>query len=216
MKRNAIIIILLAALAGCAPVGSFMDGPGDIPGSVNGVTDVGNPNDEIESPTQPKGIYVNAEFDVAIEYPVDWSLDVDGTYEARFSSDDDESAIATFMWLEQGDSFDAFLEEVAGDTSGFIMMEKTGFQTFLCDVAEPGEEGMNVSRCYLHNIGDKGDFAMVFSAQLYGSMDGFHIIPMDRYVRPEEFKVTDYKIPFLEFNPSAVSKGPSFQVELAQ
>ncbi len=192
MKRNPLIALAiclaLSALAACAPSGSPMDGPDGMPGSVNGVTDVGNPDDEAEI---PKAAYANAEFDVVIEYPADWSLDVDDRYEARFSSREGESAAAVFVWLEEGQGFDAFLDEVAGDAADLVMMEHTDFTTFLCETI-PAEDdgGMTTSNCYLHGVGEKGEFAMAFAASLYGGIEQFKIIPMERHVRPEKFLVS--------------------------
>jgi hypothetical protein len=217
MKRSALAIIILAAIAAlsaCAPAGGVMggafgpDGPEEMPGPVDGVTDVGNPDSEADL---EKGMYMNEEFDVAIEYPLDWTLDLDGIYEARFSSDEDESAIASFVWLEEGDSFDSFLAEVHGDVSDLVMMENTGFETFLCETTPPGDDGgMTLSLCYLHGIGERGEFVMVFSASLYGGIDDFNIVPMERHVLPEKFTVKEVKMPELQFDPSGIKKDRSF------
>jgi hypothetical protein len=158
----ALIGLMLFASA-CAGIGGGSNGmPVGLPGIESGLTEAGNPTEE---ETEIKGIYINTEFDVRVEYPTTWNVDRRGSEEAKFFSDNDESITAQFVWLEEGKSFDDFIIEVRGSFDGTRTMVESAFDATVCAIDDMGtpEDGMIVVECYYYNKTLRGDSVIVAS-----------------------------------------------------
>jgi len=174
MNRRVLTIVMLAALAAlaaCSSAGNFMDGPEGLPGVVNGVTDVGNPNDEVEA---PKGIYVNREFEVQITYPGSMSVEERSSSEANFSSDKGESVTTTFVRLSQGQGLEDFLTESRGRVDDLNEGVARTFDRVLCNpaLAAVDEDGMRGVECYFYADVPEGAFVMAMTG-IYLQGEGF-------------------------------------------
>jgi hypothetical protein len=169
MRRRLLFMMasaLLAAFVTCCSVGDYTGTPaGLIPDVGNGVTDVGNPNeDEI---TLPKATYVNREFNIQITYPgsvdlMELGTGKAGTAEVVFSSDKGESVTATFVRLAEGQGFSEFLEEIRGGKDRLYDMNARNFDRVLCDpsLTKVDEDGMRAVECYNYKDSPKGAFVM--------------------------------------------------------
>jgi hypothetical protein len=124
----------------------------------NGFTEVGNPDEE---ETLMKGVYINHEFDVRIEYPGTWDIDERGTKEAEFFSDLDESVTASFVWLRQGQGLDDFLLDVRGDQDGLRTYTGSSFDLSKCNIEE--DEEMISVECYHYNSSSNGDYVVILT-----------------------------------------------------
>jgi hypothetical protein len=151
----AIFTFALTA-AGCAGLNGAPQG---LPSMEMGFTEIGNPD---EDEAQLKGVYVNNEFDVAISYPVRFSLNEIGSSEAFFSSDDGEQLTYSFMWLEDGDTFDSFIADVRGGFDGLENVSDSYFDEALCkEDSELSRSTMKTVECYYYRETEYGSFVMV-------------------------------------------------------
>jgi hypothetical protein len=151
----AACLIVALSLSACAGMG----GGSGIPSSGNGITDIGNPNEDAEL-VATKGVYINQEFEVRIDYPLRWELEERNSYEANFHSNKGESITASFVELEDGDNLESFLAEVRGGSSDLIEKNHPDFDRSLCvDNAIVG--GMIAIECYYYRT--DGDFVMTFT-----------------------------------------------------
>ncbi len=157
MSRNllSIIAVFVFALtaAGCSSIGTD---PLEMPSMGSPFTEVGNPEEE---EAQLKGIYINDEFDVRIEYPLTWDVDERGTDEVEFFSELDESVTASFVWLDEGQGFDDFLLDVRGGQEGLKTYTGTAFDLSKCNIDEV-EEMISVE-CYHFTAPSEGRGSVV-------------------------------------------------------
>lgn len=154
------ILALLAISAGCA---APMDGNGlGIPTVENGFTEVGNPD---EQETQIKGLYVNAEFDVEINYPERFELEVISAFEAIFTSAAGEQFTVSFVKLADGDTLESFIADVHGDSSDLVERTNVNFDQVLCSRESVGG-GMDQVECFYYREGPKGAFVMTIAGKV--------------------------------------------------
>jgi hypothetical protein len=160
MNKRLLTLIAIFAFAltatGCAGINGTPDG---LPSMEIGFTEVGNPD---EDEAQLKGIYVNHEFDVAISYPVRFSVDAISSSEARFSSDDGEQLTYSFLWLEEGDTFDSFIVDIRGGFDGLEDVSGPHFDKALCkEDSDSLRGGMNTVECYYYMETEDRSFVVV-------------------------------------------------------
>jgi hypothetical protein len=159
----AACLIVALSLSACAGMG----GGSGIPSTGNGITDIGNPNEDAEL-VATKGIYINQEFEVRIDYPLRWELEERNTHEAYFHSDKAEAITASFVELEDGENLESFLTEVRGGSSDLTERNHPDFDRSLCaDNAIVG--GMIAIECYYYRT--DGDFVMVFTGMSLSTND---------------------------------------------
>lgn len=160
MNKRLLTLIAVFAFAltaaGCAGINGAPQG---LPSIETGFTEVGNPD---EDEAQLKGIYVNDEFDVAITFPVRFSVNEISSNEAFFTSDDGEQLTYSFMWLEDGDTFDSFIVDVRGGFDGLESVSDPHFDEALCrEDSELSRDGMKTIECYYYLETEKGSFVMI-------------------------------------------------------
>lgn len=158
MNKRLLTLIAIFAFAltaaGCAGMNGLPEG---LPSIEVGFTEVGNPD---EDEAQLKGVYVNDEFDIAISYPIRFSVNEISSGEALFSSDDGEQMTYSFLWLEDGDTFDSFIVDVRGGFYGLESVSDSYFDDALCsEEPHPIRSGMKTVECYYYR--ENGSFVMV-------------------------------------------------------
>jgi len=152
----AACLIVAVSLSACAGMGS-----GGMPGLENRITDIGNPNEEAPL-LATKGIYINREFEVRIDYPLRWNLEERSTHEAFFHSNKGEAITASFVELEQGESLESFLAEVHSDDSDLIDKNHPDFDRSVCANNEL-VGGMIAIECYYYRADADRSFVMTFT-----------------------------------------------------
>jgi hypothetical protein len=162
----AALIGLMLFASACAGIGGGIGSnsgmPVELPGIESGLTEAGNPTEE---ETEIKGVYINTEFDVRVDYPPTWDVEKRGSEEAQFSSNEDESITAQFVWLEDGESFEDFIIGARGSFEKMITKIESAFDATVCAVDDMGqpEDGMIIVECYYYNKTPAGDSVIVAS-----------------------------------------------------
>jgi len=172
------LLLFASACAGIAGGGSASGMPVELPGIESGLTEAGNPTEE---ETEIKGLYINEEFGVRVEYPTTWDIEEKGSEEAKFFSSD-ESITAQFVWLEDDQSFDDFIIETRGGFENTRAYIDSPFDATVCvgdDLGSP-EDGMIVVECYHYNVNLKGR-SVIIESGFVGSETGSSVI-----FRPDE------------------------------
>lgn len=156
--------IVAFSLSACAGMGS-----GGMPSLENRITDIGNPNEDADL-VATKGIYINQEFEVRIDYPLRWQVEERSTHEAYFHSDKAEVITASFVELEDGESFESFLFEVRGGVSDLIEKDHSDFDSSLCK-ENALVSGMIAIECYYYRADADGSFVMTFTGMSLTTQD---------------------------------------------
>lgn len=158
----AALIGLMLFASACAGIGGGDGMPVELPGIESGLTEAGNPTEE---ETEIKGVYINREFLVRIDYPVTWSVEERGSEEAQFSSSKSEAVTAQFVWLEEGENFHDFIVETRGTLDGTKTYIDTAFDITVCAVDDLAHfvSGMIIVECYHYNKTSTGDSVIVVS-----------------------------------------------------
>jgi predicted small secreted protein len=150
-------LIVALSLSACTGMGSGSS----IPSLENRITDIGNPNEEAEL-LATKGIYINREFEVRIDYPVRWQVEERSIHEAYFHSDKAEAITASFVELESGETFELFLAEVRGGDADLVEKDHPDFDRSVCADNEL-VGGMIAIECYYYRSDANGTFVMTFT-----------------------------------------------------
>lgn len=207
MKRLLTLTAIFAlafATAGCAG----MDGmPEGLPSIEAGFTEVGNPD---ENEAQLKGIYVNYEFDVFISYPLRFSVDEKSSYQILFTSSNGEELMYSFMWLEEGDSFSSFIEDVRGGLEGLERVSASQFDQALCRVdSDASRDDIETVECYYYRETDHGSFVMVATGQIKDESEFVALREIPSDTGKSRSSSRDDDLPTFTINPDLMSDDDS-------
>jgi len=208
MNKRLLILTAIFALAFAAAGCAGIDGvPEGIPSIEASFTEVGNPD---ENEAQLKGVYVNNEFDVLISYPLRFSVDAKSPYQILFSSANGEEMMYSFMWLEDGDSFISFIEDVRGASEDLERVSAPQFDRALCKVdSDTTRDGIRTVECYYYRETDRGSFVMAVTGQIKdeSEFETLREIPSDTDKRRDSSR--DEGLPTFTINPDLISDDDS-------
>ncbi len=165
MRRASLVALLLIALsalvAACSGApdttgSASVAAPGaqeeQIPTAGNGITDVGTP---VEEPDTPAGgsddcSYANSKHGFLFLCPDGWRITEFDAAHVAFASDAGVDLDLSFIDLKAGETLQSFLTQVRGNSEGLQEVERPGFSEVLCAPEEvvDDEAGLSTVECY--------------------------------------------------------------------